>query len=158
MGLFRVSETKSSRTEAASLNAVIDSLIKYSFETGLLTCAGTVISMICWLTMPTNLIFMGLHFVIGKFYANSLLVTLNMRETIRRVRSQRSKEAALAGENPVHVRHILDSRRRRGSVAASGNDDHFAVRNVANTPNDVQALTTATVTDLSSSPSLSSPA
>jgi hypothetical protein len=98
----------SSRTGAANLNAIIDSLIMYAFETGSLTCAGTVISMICWLTMPSNLIFMGLHFVIGKFYANSLLVTLNMRENIRRSRSQGSKDYAA----PVH---LLDTRRRRTS-------------------------------------------
>ncbi|PPQ92880.1 hypothetical protein CVT25_009767 [Psilocybe cyanescens] len=141
-----------SRTGAANLNAVIDSLIKYAFETGLLTCAGTVISMICWLTMPTNLIFMGLHFVIGKFYANSLLVTLNMRETIRRARSHRSKEGrGIGGESPGNVHHVLDTRRRRGSLSASGNDDHFAVRNVANTPNNAQALTKTNVTDVSSS-------
>jgi len=81
---------QSSRTGAANLNAVIDALIKYSFETGALTCAGTAVSMICWLTMPNNLIFMGLHFVIGKLYANSILVTLNTRDTIRRTRSKRS--------------------------------------------------------------------
>jgi len=83
---------QSSRTGAANLNAVIDALIKYSFETGALTCAGTVVSMICWLTMPNNLIFMGLHFVIGKLYANSLLVTLNTRQTIRRTRSKRFQD------------------------------------------------------------------
>ncbi|KAF8167098.1 hypothetical protein B0H34DRAFT_791870 [Crassisporium funariophilum] len=66
---------QTSRTSAPNLNAIIDSLIRYAFETGSLTCAGTIISMICWLAMPNNLIFMGLHFVIGKLYANSLLVT-----------------------------------------------------------------------------------
>ncbi|KAH9485982.1 hypothetical protein JR316_0000044 [Psilocybe cubensis] len=35
-----------------------------------------------WLTMHTNLIFMGIHFVISKFYANSLLATLNARKTL----------------------------------------------------------------------------
>jgi len=34
--------------------------------------------------MP-NLIFMGLHLVIGKLYANSLLVTLNTRENTRKL-------------------------------------------------------------------------
>ncbi|KDR72001.1 hypothetical protein GALMADRAFT_126606 [Galerina marginata CBS 339.88] len=106
---------QTSRTDAANLNAIIDSLIKYSFETGTLTCAGTVISMICWLTMPTNLIFMGLHFVIGKFYANSLLVTLNMRANIRRSRSQTSKDY----NAPVH---LFDTRRRHTSES---DVDHF---------------------------------
>jgi hypothetical protein len=79
---------QSSRTGAATLDAVIDALIRYTFETSTLTCAGTIASMLLWAIIPTNLIFMGLHFVIGKLYANSLLVTLNTRESIRRGRSQ----------------------------------------------------------------------
>jgi len=79
---------QSSRTGAATLDAVIDALIRYTFETSTLTCAGTIASMLCWALTPTNLVFMGLHFVIGKLYANSLLVTLNTRESIRRARSQ----------------------------------------------------------------------
>ncbi|KAI0779050.1 hypothetical protein BD413DRAFT_125249 [Trametes elegans] len=42
----------------------------------------TVISLICWVTMPMNLIFLGLHFAIGKLYANSLLATLNARKSL----------------------------------------------------------------------------
>jgi len=79
---------QSSRTGAATLDAVIDALIRYTFETSTLTCAGTIASMLCWAIIPSNLIFMGLHFVIGKLYANSLLVTLNTRDSIRRARSQ----------------------------------------------------------------------
>jgi len=77
-----------SRTGAATLDAIINALIRYTFETSTLTCAGTIASMLCWSIIPDNLIFMGLHFVIGKLYANSLLVTLNTREVIRRSRSQ----------------------------------------------------------------------
>ncbi|KXN86816.1 hypothetical protein AN958_09612 [Leucoagaricus sp. SymC.cos] len=66
---------KTSRTSDFDLNAVIDTLILYAFETGALTTAGTIVSMICWLAMKDNLIFMGLHFVIAKLYANSILVT-----------------------------------------------------------------------------------
>jgi hypothetical protein len=65
-----------SRTGTPSLNIVIDSLIKYAFETGALTTAGTIISMLCWLVMPQNLIFMGIHFVISKcvFFSTVLLL------------------------------------------------------------------------------------
>ncbi|KAK0184105.1 hypothetical protein F5146DRAFT_1076000 [Armillaria mellea] len=73
-----------SRTDAESINAIIDSLILYTFETGSLTCAGTIVDMACWVSMKSNLIFLGIHFVIGKLYANSLLVTLNMRHGLRR--------------------------------------------------------------------------
>ncbi|KAK7051475.1 hypothetical protein VNI00_004449 [Paramarasmius palmivorus] len=74
---------QTSRSDAGNLNAVIDTLIIYTFETGSITAAATIVSMICWIAMPTNLIFMGLHFVIVKFYANSFLVTLNTRRNLR---------------------------------------------------------------------------
>jgi hypothetical protein len=52
----------------------------YAFEVGALTTMATVSTLICWLLMHHNLIFMGLHFIICKFYANSLLATLNQRK------------------------------------------------------------------------------
>ncbi|KAG6919897.1 hypothetical protein DXG01_015605 [Tephrocybe rancida] len=103
-----------SRTDASSynLNLVIDSLIRYAFETGSLTCAGTVVAMICYLTMSKNLIFMGLHFVISKLYANSLLVTLNTRQNIRRARSKPSLDRDFPSLR-------LDTRRKRSSPMSS---------------------------------------
>ncbi|KAJ7238771.1 hypothetical protein B0H12DRAFT_1137104 [Mycena haematopus] len=77
---------QSNKPDAGHLKHVIDKLMLYTFETGSLTCIATVVSMICWVTMSQNLIFLGLHFVIGKLYANSLLVTLNTRQNIRRAR------------------------------------------------------------------------
>ncbi|TFK65017.1 hypothetical protein BDN72DRAFT_219072 [Pluteus cervinus] len=74
---------RTNRSGVARVNKMIDSLILYAFEMGLLTSAGTIASMMLWLVMPTNLIFMGLHFVIAKFYANSILVSLNTRHILR---------------------------------------------------------------------------
>ena len=65
-------------------------------------------SLIQWLTMPTNLVFLGTHFVIGKrefssyvgghalttistVYANSLLASLNTRQELRDLRSRNTK-------------------------------------------------------------------
>ncbi|KAF8954270.1 hypothetical protein BDZ97DRAFT_491245 [Flammula alnicola] len=80
------------RKKNSSMNHVLDSLMLYAFENGALTCAATFVSLICWITMHTNLIFMGLHFVISKFYANSLLATLNTRKQLQQTghRSQGS--------------------------------------------------------------------
>ncbi|KDR71446.1 hypothetical protein GALMADRAFT_786596 [Galerina marginata CBS 339.88] len=76
----------------SSMNGILDALMLYAFENGSLTCAATVTSLICWLTMHTNLIFMGIHFVISKLYANSLLATLNARKNLHQTqhRSQHS--------------------------------------------------------------------
>jgi len=71
-----------SHKKNSSMNHILDSLMLYAFENGSLTCMATVASLICWLTMHTNLIFMGIHFVISKLYANSLLATLNARKNL----------------------------------------------------------------------------
>ncbi|KAK7037231.1 hypothetical protein VNI00_011222 [Paramarasmius palmivorus] len=73
----------SRRTTSGKTSLVIDSLIIHTFETASLTSASTIVCMICWVAMPSNLIFMGLHFFIGKLYALSLLVTLNIKSEIR---------------------------------------------------------------------------
>jgi len=44
----------------------------------------TLVALSCWLTMPTNLIFLALHFLISKLYANTVLATLNSRKSLRR--------------------------------------------------------------------------
>ncbi|TFK61259.1 hypothetical protein BDN72DRAFT_471210 [Pluteus cervinus] len=77
-----------SQKETSSLNHVLDKLLLYAFESGSLTTAAAVVSLACWISMPTNLIFMALHFVISKFYANSLLATLNRRHSLRKAQCQ----------------------------------------------------------------------
>ncbi|KAF9449445.1 hypothetical protein P691DRAFT_727943 [Macrolepiota fuliginosa MF-IS2] len=65
---------------------LVDSITIYTLENGALTCFTTTASLICWLTMPKNLVFFGLHFVIGKLYANSLLASLNVRQELHEIR------------------------------------------------------------------------
>ncbi|KAJ7726374.1 hypothetical protein B0H16DRAFT_1735689 [Mycena metata] len=66
---------RSNRTEIGRFNDILDKLLLYGLESGSLTCIGTVISLLCWVIIPQNLIFLGLYFVIGKLYANSLFLT-----------------------------------------------------------------------------------
>jgi len=73
---------RSNRTGSISMDNVIDSLVLYTLETGSLTCAGTVLSMLCWLTMSYNRLFLAIHFIIAKLYASSLLATLNTRKQL----------------------------------------------------------------------------
>jgi len=65
---------------------VVDTLTLYTLENGFLTGVATTASLICWLSMPHNLSFMGLHFVIEKLYANSVLASLNTRKELRDLR------------------------------------------------------------------------
>lgn len=64
---------------------MVDALTLYTLENGALTCFAAIASLVCWLVMPHNLIFMGLHFVISKLYANSFLASLNMRHQLRQI-------------------------------------------------------------------------
>ncbi|KAF9548096.1 hypothetical protein CPC08DRAFT_715663 [Agrocybe pediades] len=65
-----------------SMKQTIDTLILYTFELGSLTSVIAIVTLICWLVSDNNLVFLGIHFTIGKFYANSLLATLNTRQEI----------------------------------------------------------------------------
>ncbi|KIK62277.1 hypothetical protein GYMLUDRAFT_260402 [Collybiopsis luxurians FD-317 M1] len=65
---------------------VVDTLTLYTLENGFLTGVATTASLICWLSMPHNLSFLGLHFVIEKLYANSILASLNTRKELRDMR------------------------------------------------------------------------
>jgi hypothetical protein len=123
---------QTSRTGGATLDTVIDTLIRYTFETSSLTCAGTIASMLCWLIIPNNLIFFGLHFVIGKLYANSLLVTLNTRETIRRARSHGSGDHGVRLlpdiQRPNKARDSeLSSLPRTDSITEKGQEERVEV-------------------------------
>ncbi|KAL4068817.1 hypothetical protein V8B97DRAFT_750629 [Scleroderma yunnanense] len=69
IAVFLTYTLRSNRRASTSLDHVINSVILYTLETGSLTGAATVVSMIFWLIMPYNLIFMALHFVISKYHA-----------------------------------------------------------------------------------------
>ncbi|KAF9044150.1 hypothetical protein BJ165DRAFT_183053 [Panaeolus papilionaceus] len=64
---------------------MVDVLTLYTLENGLLPCIVAMASLICWFAMPRNLIFLGLHLIIGKLYANSLLASLNVRQELRQI-------------------------------------------------------------------------
>ncbi|KAH9938986.1 uncharacterized protein BXZ73DRAFT_99661 [Epithele typhae] len=62
------------------MDRIIGTLTLYTVENGLLTCLTTAVSLICWVRMQDNLIFLGLHLAISKLYANSFLASLNARK------------------------------------------------------------------------------
>ncbi|KAF8346135.1 hypothetical protein F5887DRAFT_962847 [Amanita rubescens] len=81
-----------SRSKSLSLNSVIDSLILYTFEIGSLTGAATIVAMVFWLAVTDNLIFLGLHFIISKLYANSLMASLNARLKLRQTHARSTSD------------------------------------------------------------------
>ncbi|KAH8987369.1 hypothetical protein EDB86DRAFT_2950962 [Lactarius hatsudake] len=51
------------------------SLPRRSLLTRIVNSLVALATLICWIVMPSNLIYLGLHFTIGKCYSNSLLAT-----------------------------------------------------------------------------------
>lgn len=71
------------RTGFKSTNTLITSLIVYAINRCLLTSVVAVIEVVVFAISPTSLWFVAIDFVVGKLYANSLLATLNQRNSLR---------------------------------------------------------------------------
>ncbi|KAI3595812.1 hypothetical protein WG66_001032 [Moniliophthora roreri] len=76
-----------------------------------------VASMICWLAMPTNLIFMGLHFIISKTYAISLVVTLNRRKRFRFLNGSQPNTPIVLADMPHDLSQHASPELKSGTVA-----------------------------------------
>ncbi|KIJ68851.1 hypothetical protein HYDPIDRAFT_107117 [Hydnomerulius pinastri MD-312] len=63
---------------------IIDLLILWTVETGLVTALTALLVAICFLTMSSNFIWIGIYAFMGSVYANSLLAALNGRWITRR--------------------------------------------------------------------------
>jgi hypothetical protein len=114
-------------TSPSSLNHLVDSLLLYTLENGAITTIGTILSMICWLTMSENLIFMAMHFAITKLYANSFLVVLNVRYRLRRPEGG-------GATNEVPLPAVIFNRFRRDRSTANGFGEYTSDRFIVNSP------------------------
>ncbi|KAM5544788.1 hypothetical protein V8D89_001686 [Ganoderma adspersum] len=65
------------------MDVLLNTLILYTINTGLLTGTLDLLSFLFGLLRPNNLIYAGFGIVTTKLYANSLLAALNTRNTLR---------------------------------------------------------------------------
>jgi len=72
-----------SRRKTQTMEAVIDKIILYTMETGLLISVVSITALIFLGTMPRNFLYIATHFVISKLYVNTFLATLNTRTSLR---------------------------------------------------------------------------
>ncbi|CAA7261369.1 unnamed protein product [Cyclocybe aegerita] len=72
-----------SRTGFARTDSLITTLMGYSLTTGLITSIVAFISVMTFATMPTNYIWLGFFWIIGKCYVNSVMAALNSRDSLR---------------------------------------------------------------------------
>ncbi|KAF9447379.1 hypothetical protein P691DRAFT_802529 [Macrolepiota fuliginosa MF-IS2] len=71
------------KTGFKNTNTVVSKLIVYAINRCLLTSVVAVVEVIAFSASPHTLWYLAIDFVIGKLYANSLLATLNSRQSIR---------------------------------------------------------------------------
>ncbi|KAH9921039.1 uncharacterized protein B0H18DRAFT_1121607 [Fomitopsis serialis] len=81
--IFLRKSRSSGNGSSGRLDHILNSMTLYTIETGMVTCIATAISLIFWLAKPHALIYLGLHFAISKFYANSFLASVNARKLLR---------------------------------------------------------------------------
>ncbi|TDL25482.1 hypothetical protein BD410DRAFT_594062 [Rickenella mellea] len=72
-----------SRTGFRQTNVLVNYLMIYAINRCLLTSLVAVVEVIMFATMPHSFWYLAFDFVIGKLYANSLLATLNTRDSLR---------------------------------------------------------------------------
>ncbi|KAJ7867138.1 hypothetical protein B0H13DRAFT_2352019 [Mycena leptocephala] len=76
--LFRQRRTAHKRTAA-----VVDKLILWTIETGMLTSSASVVMLACYATMKHNFIWAGVFSVVPRLFSNTLLASLNSRTILR---------------------------------------------------------------------------
>ncbi|KAI0353719.1 hypothetical protein OH77DRAFT_1426983 [Trametes cingulata] len=73
---------RKSRTGFRGTDDIVDRLVLYTVNTGLLTGVANTVAMICAVTMRDNMIYAAFATLATKLYANSLLAVLNARHSL----------------------------------------------------------------------------
>lgn len=74
---------KGNRRDASlGTKRMLDTLVIVTINNGALTSVFSITTIILWLTMQTNTIFLAIFFMTGKCYSNSQMATFNMRKWI----------------------------------------------------------------------------
>jgi len=87
----------SSRTGFKRSDTMINTLIIFCVNTGLLTSLCAIASLVAIVVSPNTFIYICFYFLLGRLYCNSLLATLNARKAIRSL-----------GENPSYSLQAID--------------------------------------------------
>ncbi|TCD61641.1 hypothetical protein EIP91_008129 [Steccherinum ochraceum] len=72
-----------SRTGLKKTESLINVLILYTINTGLLTALDSSAGLVLFVVMPNNLVYVAFYLQLSKLYVNAYLATLNARETLR---------------------------------------------------------------------------
>ncbi|KAF8843184.1 hypothetical protein BDN67DRAFT_924969 [Paxillus ammoniavirescens] len=89
-----------SRTGFRRSDTMINKLILFTVNTGLLTSICAVASLVSISLWPNTFIYIGFYFCLGRLYCNSLLATLNARKGLRG--DSRNDEMSLSLQGVQH--------------------------------------------------------
>ncbi|RPD71198.1 hypothetical protein L226DRAFT_210883 [Lentinus tigrinus ALCF2SS1-7] len=90
-----------SRTGFERMDSIIDTLILYTINTGLLTDISNIICFVFGVAEPDNLVSAGIVIVSCKLYANTLMAVLNARSSLSS--SNKTQVANSIPLQPVHL-------------------------------------------------------
>ncbi|KAJ6572186.1 hypothetical protein B0H19DRAFT_1231737 [Mycena capillaripes] len=74
---------RNQRTDVQRTTALVDKIILWTIETGMLTSASSIITLGCFVAWKTTFIWTAVWFVNVRLFSNSLLASLNSRATLR---------------------------------------------------------------------------
>ncbi|KAI1791874.1 hypothetical protein LXA43DRAFT_1181510 [Ganoderma leucocontextum] len=72
----------SRRSGLKSTNAMVNRIITFVIMTGSLTSVVDIATLISFVVMPNNLVYLSMYNLVNNLYANSLLAMINARETL----------------------------------------------------------------------------
>ncbi|KAL7280170.1 hypothetical protein ACG7TL_006589 [Trametes sanguinea] len=99
------------RTGLKRTDSLVTTLMVYSINTGLATSIIGTICVVAFGAMPTNFIWLGFFWIMGKCYVNSFLALLNSRDRLR----EKVTKAA------VQLNNVGNARSFQNSFSVSGN-------------------------------------
>jgi len=133
MALLLVYYLSREKSEVRRTSSVIATLIQYTVATGLATSLLAIGSLIAYFARPNTLIYIGIHFSLGRMYTNALLATLNSRQSLREKINSNVEFHRSTGWNSIGARR----RRADGPPSIDGlepdevnhdSDSHYALR------------------------------
>jgi len=120
------------RSNFARFNALVNSMQYHAVDTGILTSAFSLTTLILFSVNPNNFIFMGFYFMLSKFYATSFLAALNARKSPTASRESDSRSAGLETGRGSNVNLNVNVVNRERSATWGRHDL------VLENPNDIQ--------------------
>jgi hypothetical protein len=113
IAIFLCTLLQKSRTGFRRSDTMINKLILFSMNTGLLTSICAVASLVSISVWPDTFIYIMFYFCIGRLYCNSLLATLNARKGLRGDSQNDDMSLSLQGVHQKTTQSMVGTSQKR---------------------------------------------